>query len=349
MTDWKIYKGQYPWEFTKSPVKHQYNEGSSISSDTNPVFSTTHVDKPGTPITTLHNPCGYWGSNMSANVVLVKYEKASSLTDFTTFTEVDPQEVLSQTATRATYTHMLTRFDTARFPNHITYLYKDFGVGYFGLNFTHEFAMVHPLNPPYASIDAYTLFIPYSVGNSFYFAGEVEDYTGGMGVMVDFYRPYYSAGLLRINMASSQVPMVAGPALGHITYVRITRNLGEAKIETYSDSDMTLLLGSATTVIPADETYRYVYATATTHDGWGGYRSYITGYIEHVKFYSYALIWNGSTPVEIDGDGVYELVSGGKTLTIDVKASLLPYTLAPETITIFDREYTNGVMLLNIK
>jgi len=282
---------------------------------------------------------------MSANVVLVKYEKASSLTDFTTFTEVDPQEVLSQTATRATYTHMLTRFDTARFPNHITYLHKDFGVGYFGLNFIHEFAMVFPSNPPYAAIDDYTLFIPYSVGNSFYFAGEKEDYTGGMGIMVDFYQPYYTTGLLRINFTSGQVPiMVIG-----ITYVRITRNLGEAKIETYSDSDMTLLLGSATTVIPADETYRYMYATATTHDGWGGYRSYVTGYIEHVKFYSYVLIWNGSTPVEIDGDGVYELVSGGKTLTIDVKASLLPYTLAPETITIFNGEYTNGVMLLNIK
>jgi hypothetical protein len=345
MPDWTTYKGQTPWEFTKSPVKHQYNEGSSISSDSNAVFSITHVDKPGVPITTLHNPCGYWGSNMSANIVLVKYERASSLTDFTTFTEVDPQEVLSQTTNRATHTHMLTRFDTERYPNHITYLYKDFGVGYFGLNFIHEFAMIYPSNPPYATIDAYTLFIPYSIGNSFYFAVEPEDYTGGMGVMVDFYKPYNEAGLLRINFASNQVPMVAGD----ITYIRITRNLGEAVIETYSDADMTLLLGSATATIPADEVYRYMYATATTHDGWGGYRSYVTGYIENIKLYGYALIWNGSSAVEIAGNGVYELVSGGKTLTVDVKASLLPYSLIPETITVFNREYTNGVMLLNIK
>ena len=60
MSDWKKYKGEGPWDFTKSPPKNHYNEGSHISSKDNPVWKLDRVI-PTTPTTPVHNPhCGYW-------------------------------------------------------------------------------------------------------------------------------------------------------------------------------------------------------------------------------------------------------------------------------------------------
>lgn len=60
MSDWKLYKGEGPWTFTKSPPKNYYNEGSHISSKDNPVWDLDRI-LPDTPITIEHNPhCGYW-------------------------------------------------------------------------------------------------------------------------------------------------------------------------------------------------------------------------------------------------------------------------------------------------
>lgn len=51
--------------------------------------------------------------------------------DFTTYTEVDPNSHLTQTAARSTYTG-LTRSEVA-------YLYKDYGVAHFNASFRHNF------------------------------------------------------------------------------------------------------------------------------------------------------------------------------------------------------------------
>lgn len=60
MVDWKIYKGEGPWAFEKSPVKNHYNEGSHITNYTNPVWELDRVI-PDEPVTEQHHPfCGYW-------------------------------------------------------------------------------------------------------------------------------------------------------------------------------------------------------------------------------------------------------------------------------------------------
>jgi hypothetical protein len=59
MTDWKTYKGQYPWPLVPVVDKTSYNEGNKISTSTDPTWKVN--DNLGhTPITTIHEPCSYW-------------------------------------------------------------------------------------------------------------------------------------------------------------------------------------------------------------------------------------------------------------------------------------------------
>jgi len=67
MTNWKIYKSQYPWENTSVKNKFMYNEGSLISSSIDPVWKDIKDGTP--PITTEHIPCSYWHNKKSASVV----------------------------------------------------------------------------------------------------------------------------------------------------------------------------------------------------------------------------------------------------------------------------------------
>jgi hypothetical protein len=70
MSDWKLNKGEGPWDFTKQPNKPHYNEGDEItdapSIGGSPVWRMDKHEFGDTPITpTGHQPwCGYWPNNI---------------------------------------------------------------------------------------------------------------------------------------------------------------------------------------------------------------------------------------------------------------------------------------------
>lgn len=59
MTDWRTYKGQYPWPIVPVVDKISYNEGNRITTSSEPVWKLED-NLSHTPITTIHEPCSYW-------------------------------------------------------------------------------------------------------------------------------------------------------------------------------------------------------------------------------------------------------------------------------------------------
>lgn len=63
MPNWKTYKGEGPWDFTKSQAENKYNISRDIVNGGQPVWdlNATTVGLNGTPITPIHHPnCGMW-------------------------------------------------------------------------------------------------------------------------------------------------------------------------------------------------------------------------------------------------------------------------------------------------
>ena len=337
MTDWKTYRGQV-WTPARVPVvKREYNEGYKLSDDSNPVFSTDFVGKVNQPITDTHQPCGYWGASLAANVVLSKILKSSALTDFTTFTKVGywPHAVTSVTSDRLDFSSVLTRFNGYTHPDWIGYFYKDFGEGFFGLNFIHEFSM------PWL-FETYAFYFPYSICNRFRWAG--HPILPPNGIEIDCYKGFSVAARLRINFASPQVDL----NMWGETYVRVTRNLDLVTVETFREAAKINLIGTTSYTIPANETYRYMYIAATGWDDYGIYQEQIKGHIQNVYLYGYGLSWNGCTPVDISGSGEYALVSNGLTLLLSVNEAELPYDQVPVTINAINRTHTQGIKVISI-
>lgn len=274
-------------------------------------------------------------NTIEETVTFTKVAKSPTLADFTTFTETGywPFIVTTKTATKASFKDMMTRFNVNSNPSWIGYLYKDFGEGFFGLNFIHEFSL------PWLS-NLYAFYIPYSICNTFYWAGGGQPLNG---INIDCYKGSGVAARLRINFASSQVDMNALDG----TYVRITRNSGLVTMELFSDAGMTTSIGSTTYSISDSETYRYMYVNATGWDDWGGYQSQITGYIENSYLYDYALSWNGGTAVAVTADGNYTLISGANSLVVDVQYASLPYSEMPKDIDADNSSYIDGVKILS--
>ena len=68
---WKDDKGLGPWKFEKATADNRYNEGDRITDSKNPVWS---MDKTGIPISTRHDPCGYWyGKEPPPTQPIVRY------------------------------------------------------------------------------------------------------------------------------------------------------------------------------------------------------------------------------------------------------------------------------------
>jgi hypothetical protein len=59
MPNWKTYKGEGPWEFSKSQAEYKYNVGNAIKNGGEPVWDINATT--GIPITPTHFPnCGMW-------------------------------------------------------------------------------------------------------------------------------------------------------------------------------------------------------------------------------------------------------------------------------------------------
>ena len=56
------------WIFSKSDADNRYNEGTSITDSSNPVWASPNNDH--TPITDVHTPCGYWVNEYTSNYML---------------------------------------------------------------------------------------------------------------------------------------------------------------------------------------------------------------------------------------------------------------------------------------
>lgn len=268
-------------------------------------------------------------------ITFTKVAKSPTLTDFTTFTKVGywPSAVTSVTSDRLDFSSVLTRFNGYTHPDWIGYFYKDYGEGFFGLNFIHEFSM------PWL-FETYAFYFPYSICNAFRWAGQGIPQNG---IEIDCYKGSGVAARLRINFASPQVDL----NMWGETYVRVTRNLDLVTVETFREAAKINLIGTTSYTIPANETYRYMYIAATGWDDYGIYQEQITGHIQNIYLYDYALSWNGGTAVAVTADGNYTLTSGGNSLVVDVQYASLPYSEMPKDIDADNSSYIDGVKILS--
>jgi hypothetical protein len=182
--------------------------------------------------------------------------------DFTTFTEVDASGVLSQTSSKATFTNMLTR----RPPS--VYIYKDYGEGYFGLNFIHDFTIYISDMNSYGLIGVYGLL---NIVGSVYSSSDI---------MIDIYAPYGANPIIRFTLDPTKNCTFS---VLQLRYIRIIRDAATLTMEIYSDAERTALISTLSTTISATNTYRYLSTSSNAIDN--SYYAPASGYIESLGFY----------------------------------------------------------------
>ena len=86
---WKSDRGIDPWERKVQTADNRYNEGNLISDAENPVWSTARTGK---PVTTDHNPCGYWTGAYAGNYILTSLTYALEVDEATSTGETEITE-----------------------------------------------------------------------------------------------------------------------------------------------------------------------------------------------------------------------------------------------------------------
>jgi hypothetical protein len=184
--------------------------------------------------------------------------------DLTTFTEVDPNNHITETASRGTFSG-LTRNESA-------YLYEDFGAGYFGTDFIFDF------NFRIGGYSGNGLMSLWGLSNEI---GDVTSWTSGIWLNL-----YDDGGVtyIKISGVSSNIPVNEST----VYYARIIRAGSTLTLLVFSDSGRTTLVGALSTYISDTDTYRYFYAISSRSADGLAYS--ISGYSEN---YVYTAITGG--------------------------------------------------------
>ena len=177
-----------------------------------------------------------------------------SVEDFTTFTEVDPNNHIALVGTN--------HIDWQDYRNESCYLYKDKGAGHFG-NFTHL------LDYKRVSGQAYAVGYPWALTNDIGdFAGlnalsktaiGVEVYNNGLNL-----QRVYLAELYGGTQYESAYYQLAGNTT---RYLKIVKSGTSLTCYIYSDADRTSLLATINLTLHGDWNFRYIFASETWNSG----------------------------------------------------------------------------------
>lgn len=180
--------------------------------------------------------------------------------DFTTYTEVDPYGRWFQSASWVLASGVRVNEDS--------YVYKDYGAGYFDGDYIHECEV------KFQSSQQWGRFVLWEVTNN---PGSLNDMTEGQYLF--FYRPSSIEMTLRdkgLSNSSSVFTMTADTYY----YLRIERSGSTVTCKIYSDSARTNLLDTLSVTCETDS-YRYLVAGAS-NEGSGTYNAF--GYIRNLEF-----------------------------------------------------------------
>ena len=185
--------------------------------------------------------------------------------DFTTYEEVDPNEHITRTASRVTFTD-LTNPESA-------YVYKDKGAGHFTGDFEHKLDTLHSSMVRYSYVDVWAL--SNSIGDRNESGNCINVFWYGM-----------DAGLTRALALQEKIngalftDYSIGLSVDTPYYLTIKRVAATLTCEIYSDSDRTNLVDTLTLILHAVLAYRYIYACRTLTEAGLDYAK--SGYMENL-------------------------------------------------------------------
>jgi hypothetical protein len=196
--------------------------------------------------------------------------------DFTTYTEVDTQGFLSQTASKATFTALGRRVAVA-------YLYSDKGAAHFAGDFEHLL----------------TVYISAADSNSACIFNALSTGIGDWGQL--YSSAYKTVGFRWFENSGSKAYRLSemcgsstiytdeyahADNVGNVRYIKFKRvesvgTYGTLYAYIYSDAEMTSLLDTLSLALHSKEDYRYCYVTSGHYtDGSPDY--FCTGYVENL-------------------------------------------------------------------
>jgi len=185
--------------------------------------------------------------------------------DFTTFTELDPDSHISYTADRMTFTGM-----TRKLP--VSYLYKDYGAGYWGNTWNFNLTL------KVTSTVAEGLTHLVTMSNTIATHHLLTAYVGLYVYVTD------GGNQFKIILQSKNESSDAFIHYGHdgtkIYYLNFWRNGEDIYVNIYNDSARTDLYGSLHNTNDVTDGFRYLYAVNPSSTYGGGQTFTINGYIE---------------------------------------------------------------------
>ncbi len=206
--------------------------------------------------------CGLLGSGVSFSAI-------SSNQDYRNYTEVDPGDdiTVSSDGTKVTYITL---------PRNVTsYVYDDFGVNYFGADWSHDFTLHSSGGSDFGIVAVAVL------------ANTVDDIKGMRDANVDYLTLlFYKSGTLSILLeecnAGSRTSSSLAFATGTVYYCTLYRDSGVGANGTvylyrYSDVARTSEIDNMSLALTEDQWFRYRYAVNSFNSGGA---NTLSGYIE---------------------------------------------------------------------
>lgn len=176
--------------------------------------------------------------------------------DFTTYTEVDPNNHIALVGT--------DHIDFQGYRNEDCYLYKDKGVDYFGSNW------VHSIDVRIASSDWY------AVSECWMLSNDLDDMQGlilGTKTFLTIYFYEASVGVISIYLREQHAGGGYQDGYNGVEntwyYFTITKVGTDLTCKIYSDSERTSLLDTLSLTLQADHSFRYVFACNSYNVGSG--------------------------------------------------------------------------------
>jgi len=197
--------------------------------------------------------------------------------DFTTYTEVDTQGFLSQTASKATFTALGRRVAVA-------YLYSDKGAAHFAGDFEHLLTAYVSASDTYGSCAFHLL------GNELGDMGQVSASATGKGVAIRWYENAGAKAYRLSEIVGSSTlysdDYAHADNVGNVRYIKFKRvesvgTYGTLYAYIYSDAEMTSLLDTLSLALHSKEDYRYCYVTSGHYVN-GSPDYFCTGYVENL-------------------------------------------------------------------
>ena len=213
--------------------------------------------------------------------------------DFTTYTEADPNNHLSETSSRVTAAALIR--------NESAYVYKDFGADHFD-DFTHDFDM---RCTAYSGDGAF--FMTHSVSNALADFLESGDGVGERVIGVSYYYDITSTQL-RIYLWQYRAAVMTsdfyGPASLNVTYFIRMKKTGTSLVAGIYSTAALRNAGNGTdgdldnlAITISDDTYRYCYGGQSVTSSWNP-NSSMDAYVENLDLQEAAV---AAKQIQMDG------------------------------------------------